>query len=56
MSDAFETAMKAGGFRATARELKKYSDIKKCTFKKEAGIEDESCKKMWKELNIDEAG
>lgn len=55
MTDSFETAMKGRGWKATAKGLTKYSDIRKCTFKKEAGIDDENCHKFWKELGISEA-
>lgn len=31
-----------------------YQKVRVCVMKKEAGIEDDGCKKMWKDLGVDE--
>ena len=33
-----------------------YKDIKKCVMKKESGEDSDSCKKLWKDLGVEEAG
>lgn len=36
------------------KKLYGYEVVRKCVMKKEAGIEDDSCKKIWKDLGIEE--
>jgi len=32
-----------------------YKDVKKCVMKKESGEDSDTCKKLWKDLGVDEA-